>query len=42
MYSDIVKTVPLHLEDEQHKKLIKVKKKSGLNWVDFVMQLVEE
>lgn len=37
-----MKVVHLYLEDDEHKKLIATKKKTGLNWVDFVMQLVEE
>ena len=35
-----MKTVPLHLEDEQYKKLIKAKGK--MNWVQFIMQLTEK
>jgi hypothetical protein len=35
-----MKTVHLHLEEEQYKKLIKVKK--DMNWIDFIMQLTEE
>ena len=37
-----MKVVHLYLEDEQHEKLLKAKKESGLNWVDFVMQLVKK
>lgn len=34
-----MKTVHLHLEDAQYKKLVKVK--GDMNWIDFVMQLVK-
>lgn len=35
-----MKTVHLYMEDEQYKKLIKVKK--DMSWIEFIMQLTEE
>ena len=35
-----MKTVHLHLEEEQYKILIKAKQ--DMNWIDFIMQLTEE
>ena len=35
-----MKTIQLHLEDAQYKKLIKAKGK--LSWIDFVMKLAED
>ena len=32
-----MKTIPIHLEDEQYEKLIQVKGKK--TWVEFIMQL---
>jgi len=34
-----MKTIPIHLDDEQYDKLIRVKGKK--TWVEFIMQLVE-
>jgi len=37
-----LKVLHVFLDEEQKERLEKVKKESGLNWVDFVMQLAEE
>ena len=37
---DFMKTVHLHLEDEQYARLIEAKK--DRNWIEFVMQLAEK
>jgi len=34
-----MKTIPIHLEDEQYEKLIQVKGKK--TWVELLMQLVD-
>lgn len=34
-----MKTIPIHLEDEQYNKLIKAKGK--MTWVEFIMTLTE-
>jgi len=42
IYTHMLKRVNLVLEEEQYNKLVKKKKKLGLNWTDFIMQLVED
>jgi hypothetical protein len=35
-----MRTVHLHLEEEQYQKLIKAKK--DMNWINFIMQLTQK
>jgi hypothetical protein len=37
---EVMRTVHLHLEEEQYQKLIKAK--GSQNWINFVMQLTEK
>lgn len=34
-----MKTIPIHLEDDQYEKLIQVK--GDKTWIEFIMQLVD-
>ena len=37
-----MKQLNITFENEEHKKLVRKKEESGLNWHDFILKLIEE